>query len=209
MLERSLVFIMRKKVTRTVVVVALILIIVDAIALAVLFHNNYVQDHIMMVKVEAVPDDDVVKGNNFPKSSRYYDLAINGDASRSKPTAAFKKTKNQRIDVDSDDFDTYSTNDNTELHLKIVKPIKLKDQFGKPVHDQNYYRLIKHIVKYGDADLFQLSLFKTKKFYYACYAWNAGIDDSCHLLRYNPRTNKFKHMGELDGYMIMKVQELR
>lgn len=194
---------------RIILLAALILVVIDAVALMVISHNNYVQDHRMMVKVETVPDDAIVKGNHFPKSVKYYDIATSGNATRSRSTAAFKKTENQRIDIDADHFDTYATNDNTELHLKVVKPIKLKDQKGKTVSDKNYWHMIKYVVKHVPHDIVTLSLFKTKKFYYFYYTLNAGPEDSDDLWRYNPKTQKFKQICEIDGRRVVKIQELR
>lgn len=189
--------------------------IIFAIGLALIFIGtafsivNLKNERPVILKVETVSDETTVKGNHFPKSTKYYDIATNGRVTRSKSTASFAKTYNQRIDVDIDNFDTYNTKNNTVVHLKIVKPIKLKDQDGKVVHDKNYWRLIKHIVKYGHYDLFNLSLFKTKKFYYVYYTLNAGPEDNDYLLRYNPKTKKFKHICEIDGRKVVKIQELK
>lgn len=195
---------MKKIIIRVSTILLVILGFIGAIALSIHLINN----QNVILKVQTVPQDTEIHGNKFPKSSKYYNISVNGHSKKTKLTPSFKKVRNQRIDVDTLIFATHEKGDNPP-NLKIVKPIKLKDQFGKTVHDKNYLKLLKQIVKHVHYYPYTLRLFKTKKYYYAYYEVNEMLSDAGFLYQYNPRNNQFKKVCELDDVDVVKIQELK
>lgn len=196
---------MKKIIIRVSIVLLIILGIVAGTATIIHLKNN--QNKIL--KIQTASTGFSIKSPWSWKHPKYFTISVNGRITKILPTQSFKKVKNQIIDINNNTFDSYDDEKNDEARLKIIKYPKLKDQYGKTVHDKNYKKMMKQMIKYIHSDILAVRFFKTKKYYYVSFEINQFISDETDLYRFNPRNNQFKKMCALNNVDVVKIQELK
>lgn len=141
------------------------------------------------------------KINTKSKKVSNYEVLSNG---KTRSISSFKTSKKaEKIEVDPEVFSTYTKNNTT--YLKVVKKSQLRNQSNQKVSDPNYWKLIYAVAKDVHSNLYKLTLFKTKKHYYAFFQINQWILDTGTLYSFLPTSNTLTKLCTLDNQNVINI----